>query len=393
MSPSLVKRLLNRDGGVLRLAPAWVPRTFTTPGGRLKLDRRDLYAFGLERGGICERWLASTTKADNGPGTTPDEGLSYIIDFESGERCLLRDAIAEAGDQLLGADVMSTNGGWQVLSQVLRHRRAPAHHLHPSDEQMAPLGKQGKPEAYYFPPQLNTILHSAPYASFGLNPGTTKEDVIRCLERWHEGDNGILNLSRAYKLEPGTGWNIPPGILHAPGSLVTYEPQRASDVNVIFQSLVGDRPIPWDWLTNVAPEKRDNLEAIVELIDWEANTAPDFKERHFTPPIPVKDEEAMQEEGYREVWIAYFPLLQRQGTDGLSGAHGHHRRTGSLRRHRRSRLRPVRKVGRQHTYRDPLRPVDRGRVLRHPGGCPGRRDHHQPESDRASGVVEALRTR
>lgn len=306
MSPSLVKRLLNRDGGVLRLAPAWVPRTFTTPGGRLKLDRRDLYAFGLERGGICERWLASTTKADNGPGTTPDEGLSYIIDFESGERCLLRDAIAEAGDQLLGADVMSTNGGWQVLCKFYDTAGPLPHHLHPSDEQMAPLGKQGKPEAYYFPPQLNTILHSAPYASFGLNPGTTKEDVIRCLERWHEGDNGILNLSRAYKLEPGTGWNIPPGILHAPGSLVTYEPQRASDVNVIFQSLVGDRPIPWDWLTkDVAPEKRDNLEAIVELIDWEANTAPDFKERHFTPPIPVKDEEAMQEEGYREVWIAY----------------------------------------------------------------------------------------
>ena len=107
--------------------------------------RRDLYAFGLERGGICERWLASTTKADNGPGTTPDEGLSYIIDFESGERCLLRDAIAEAGDQLLGADVMSTNGGWQVLCKFYDNEGPLPHHLHPSDEQMAPLGKQGKP--------------------------------------------------------------------------------------------------------------------------------------------------------------------------------------------------------------------------------------------------------
>ena len=306
MSLPLVKRLLERDGGILRLAPAWVPRSFTSPGGRLKLDRRDLYAFGLERGGICERWLASTTKADNGPGTTPDEGLSYIIDMESGERCLLRDAIAEAGDLLLGADVMSTHGGWQVLCKFYDNEGPLPHHLHPSDEQMAPLGKQGKPEAYYFPPQLNAILHSAPYTYFGLNPGTTKEDVIRCLERWHEGDNGILNLSRAYKLEPGTGWNIPPSILHAPGSLVTYEPQRASDVNVMFQSLVGDRPIPWEWLIkDVAPDKRDNLEAIVELIDWEANTAPDFKERHFTPPIPVKDEEAMREQGYREVWVAY----------------------------------------------------------------------------------------
>jgi len=306
MSSSLVKRLLERDGGILRLAPAWVPRTFTNPGGRLKLARQDLYAFGLERGGICERWLASTTKADNGPGTTPDEGLSYIVDFESGERYLLKDAIEEMGDRLLGAEVMAEHGGWQVLCKFFDNEGPLPHHLHPSDEQMAPLGKQGKPEAYYFPPQLNVIQHRAPYTYFGLNPDTTKEDVIRCLERWHQGDNGILSLSRAYKLEPGTGWTIPPSILHAPGSFVTYEPQRASDVNVMFQSLAGDRPIPWEWLIkDVAPDKRDNLEAIVELIDWEANTAPDFKERHFTPPVPVRDEEEMRELGYREVWVSY----------------------------------------------------------------------------------------
>ncbi|HEY8530808.1 MAG TPA: hypothetical protein VIL08_01030, partial [Limnochorda sp.] len=99
-----VKRLLERDGGILRLAPTWVPRDFTTPGGRLKLAPSDLYAYGLERGGICERWLASTTKADNGPATTPDEGLSYVVDFESGERFLLLDAIREAGDLLLGSE-------------------------------------------------------------------------------------------------------------------------------------------------------------------------------------------------------------------------------------------------------------------------------------------------
>ena len=70
----------------------------------------------------------------------------------------------------------------------------------------------------------------------GLEPGTTKADVRRCLENWNKGDNGILYLSRAYRLEPGTGWQIDPGILHAPGSLVTYEPQveqrRLRDVPV-----------------------------------------------------------------------------------------------------------------------------------------------------------------
>ena len=75
----------------------------------------------------------------------------------------------------------------------------------------------------------------------GLEPGTTKADVRRCLENWNKGDNGILYLSRAYRLQPGTGWQIDPGILHAPGSLVTYEPQVNSDVFAMFQSEVEGR--------------------------------------------------------------------------------------------------------------------------------------------------------
>ena len=59
----------------------------------------------------------------------------------------------------------------------------------------------------------------------GLEPGTTKAQVRKCLEDWNKGDNGILDLSQAYRLKPGTGWLIGPCILHAPGSLCTYEPQ------------------------------------------------------------------------------------------------------------------------------------------------------------------------
>jgi hypothetical protein len=72
----------------------------------------------------------------------------------------------------------------------------------------------------------------------GLEPGTTKKDVIRCLENWDKGDNGILDLSQAFRLKPGTGWMISAGVLHAPGSMCTYEPQWGSDVFGMFQSLV-----------------------------------------------------------------------------------------------------------------------------------------------------------
>ena len=36
----------------------------------------DWYAYGTNRGGIDERWFASTTEAAN-EGRVPDEGLSY----------------------------------------------------------------------------------------------------------------------------------------------------------------------------------------------------------------------------------------------------------------------------------------------------------------------------
>src|ERR1700722_12369447 len=77
-APGFIRDALSEGQGVLRLAPCWVPRSFLMPGGRLKLDSRDLYILGGHRGGIDERWFASTTKAANGPLTVPDEGLAYI---------------------------------------------------------------------------------------------------------------------------------------------------------------------------------------------------------------------------------------------------------------------------------------------------------------------------
>ena len=75
---SAAEAALSDGGGLLRLAPTWVPRSFLQPGKRLKLHPDDLYAFGLNRGGIDERWFGSTTPAAN-DNRTPDEGLSYVV--------------------------------------------------------------------------------------------------------------------------------------------------------------------------------------------------------------------------------------------------------------------------------------------------------------------------
>ena len=73
------KAAIKAGEGVLRLAPTWVPRSFLQPGRRLKLHPDDYYALGTHRGGIDERWFASTTHADN-EGAPDDEGLSSELE-------------------------------------------------------------------------------------------------------------------------------------------------------------------------------------------------------------------------------------------------------------------------------------------------------------------------
>jgi hypothetical protein len=301
---TLIKRALDTGEGIVQLAPCWVPRSFLMPGGRLKLDTRDLYALGAHRGGIDERWFSSTTNAANGPGTPEDEGLSYIA--FNGKKALLKEAIEVAGDLFLGKEVMARDKGWNVLCKFFDNLGPIPHHMHQNDADAKRVGRIGKPEAYYFPPQYNFKGNNFPYTFMGLEPGTTKDDIRRCLERWNEGDNGILYHSKAYKLKPGTGWQINAGVLHAPGSLVTYEPQVNSDVFAMFQSMVEGRPVGWELMTKDVPqEKAHDLDYLIEMLDWEANVDPEFASRNMTHPQPVKDEEEMKALGHREVWVTY----------------------------------------------------------------------------------------
>ncbi len=303
---ALLNEALASGEGIVRLAPCWVPRSFLMPGGRLKLDTRDLYALGAHRGGIDERWFASTTNADNGPGTPEDEGLAYIA--MNGTRILLKEAIETIGDKFLGAAVMEREGGWNLLCKFFDNLGPIPHHMHQNEEFAQRVGAKGKPEAYYFPPQYNFKDNNFPYTFMGLNPGTTRDDVRRCLERWNEGDNGILYHSRAYRLKPGSGWQVDAGILHAPGSLVTYEPQVNSDVFGMYQSMVEGRAVPWALLVKDMPEeKHHDLDFIIGQLDWEKNVDTHFKESNYLEPIIAE-----QEEGWVDRWIVYGQVDGKQ---------------------------------------------------------------------------------
>ena len=228
---------------------------------------------------------------------------------------------------------MARDGGWNLLCKFFDNLGPIPHHMHQSDEDAARVGRRGKPEAYYFPPQYNQLENNFPYTFMGLEPGTTKADVRRCLENWNKGDNGILFLSRAFKLQPGTGWQIDPGILHAPGSLVTYEPQVNSDVFAMFQSEVEGRIIDWSLLTkDVPPAQHHDLDYIIDMLDWDANVNPEFARSNRVFPTPVRPAAETEPDGYREQWVCYGTrLLLGEGADRAAEAHGDDSRRRRLR--------------------------------------------------------------
>lgn len=303
---SVVENALASGKGVLRLAPTWVPRSFCIPGKRIKLHPDDYYKLGLVRGGIDERWFSSTVHADNGPLTPGDEGLSYIV-FKDGSqlhKITLLEAVDLLKGQIIGQRLWDDYQKWPMFSKFFDNWGPLPFHIHQDDAHAARVGEAGKPEMYYFPSQLNNHGGTFPFTFFGLNPGTTKAQLKECLAQFELGDNKILDLSRAYKLRPGTGWDVPPGVLHAPGSLCTYEPQFASDVFAMYESvLYGGETVPVELLWKNTPEdKIGDLDYLVDVVDWPLNTDPNFYENRFMPPVPIVETEA---KGYQENWICY----------------------------------------------------------------------------------------
>ena len=255
MKMKLSEKLFKEGNGILRLKPTWVPRAFCRPGKRIKLHPDDYYVLGLEKGGIDERWFASTTWAENGPGTPEDEGLSYVVSKDGSEQMLLRDVVDELKDEIIG-DLWDKYHKWPMFSKFFDNAGPLPHHIHHRDEHAARVGAAGKPEMYFFPSQVNNHGGEFPFTFFGLNPDCTKEEIKKCLENFHKGDNHLLDYSQAYKIELDTGWDVPPGVLHAPASVCTYEPQFASDVYAMYQSvLYGGQCVSEDLLWKNCPEE------------------------------------------------------------------------------------------------------------------------------------------
>lgn len=299
---SFIESVLEQGGGVFRLAPVFVPRRFSSPGRRLRLHPDDYFALGAERGAIKERWFSSVIPAMNGPLAPADEGMSYVAPSDDpSDKFTLKEAQDELGADLVGEDLMAKYCGWPMYSKFFDYSKPLFHHLHLGFEDAARVGRIGKPEAYYFPPQLNNYVGEFPVTYFGFDPDVTIDQVRERLLQYEDADNRITELSRAYRIVLGTGWYVPPGILHSPGSALTYEPQWNSDVNSVYENVASGEVYPYEFLVENCPDdKKRDVEYILSLMDWEKNIDPHFKKTYFRPPVMAHSDKA-----YSEKWIAY----------------------------------------------------------------------------------------
>lgn len=299
-----IKQTFEQGGGIFCLMPVFVPRRFSRAGFRLRLHPDDYYALGTKRGSIKERWFSSVIPAMNGPLAPADEGMSYVLPFDGNTagKFTLREAVDVLGRDLVGDELMTRYGGWPMYSKFFDYEVPLFHHLHLGFDAAAAVRRLGKPEAYYFPPEMNNYAGTFPATYFGFDPDVSKEEVMERLMMYEKGDNRITELSRAYRIQLGTGWYTPPGVIHAPGSYLTYEPQWNSDVNSVYENIASGEVYDYDFLVENCPEdKKRNLEYVMSLLDWEKNVDPHYRKHYFRPPVACPNSDGR----YAEKWVAY----------------------------------------------------------------------------------------
>jgi len=256
---------------------------------------------GMSRGAIVERWFSSITLVET-EGAGPTEGMSFVnVDDDTDQKILFKDFIDELGAELIGQELIDKYGTWPMYSKFYDYRQPLFHHIHHGEEACEKVGIKPKFEHYFFPRQYNQHLGEMPVCYFGFDPSVSKEEVLERLRDHTIRDTRITELSRAFRLELDTGWYTPAGVVHAPGSLCTYEPQWNSDAMALWENVVNGEVFEYDMLTNhLPPEEKDDVANVLAVADWEINTCPDYRARFFRRPVTEQSGK-----GYEQQWIVY----------------------------------------------------------------------------------------
>lgn len=296
----LIEKIIEKEDGILRIKPTWVARDFLPPGKRFGLKEEEYYI--EDRGWISERWLASTTKADNFKGYE-NEGLSYI-NFEN-VNLTLNECVELAGDIIMGKEYHTIHKTLGRLAKIYDFGDRIPFHYHQMKKDAELVGQNSKEEAYYFPETFE--LGSHPETFFGVHPYITEQKkydiLLPYLIDWNS--DLILKHSRAYLNVQGEGFHLPSGVLHAPGTAVTIELQEESDVFAMLQALVAGKIISKELLfKDIRKKDREKYgeKILIGQINWEICGDPYFYEnRHLLPKLVYET----KQEGGEEYWIYY----------------------------------------------------------------------------------------
>ena len=306
MSKQSLEKYLEHTDGILPMVPDFIPRDSFMPGRRLRLHPDDYSYYGTELGMIEERWFCSTAPVEHGVKNAPDDlGLQYI-EFD-GERMLFKDAVETLGSKLIGQGLWEKYGRWPMFSKFYDYATTSFFHVHPNDEAAkCKAGAVMKPEAYYYPPQMNMAAANANVITYlGLDPSVTKEEVRERLSEFTTRENKIVELARAYRLQLGTGWYTPAGVLHGCGAWCTYEPQWMSESYAVLENYPDNHYPAFEKseMNNLVPDgtKPENeVDYVMSLIDWDTNVDPQYRKKFFRKPIIEKETE-----DYVSKWITY----------------------------------------------------------------------------------------
>jgi hypothetical protein len=183
------------------------------------------------------------------------------------------------------------------------------HHMHQNAKQAKLVGQEGKPESYYFPPQHNNVGNNFPYTFMGLEPGTTKAQVRKCLEDWNKGDNGILDLSKAYRLKPGTGWLIGPASCTRRARSAPTSRNGAATCSACIRAWSKAATCRGPAGQGHAQEQAPDLDFIVDQLDWEETSTRISRTTITSNPCPWP---TRARKGFVDRWIVYGKINGEQ---------------------------------------------------------------------------------
>ena len=165
-----------------------------------------------------------------------------------------------------------------MYSKFFDNKGALPHHVHHREQHAKLVGHERRsPSPTTSPCRTTTTARITPTRSSACAPAPQRTRWPSACATSPRGTTRSRTCPSPSDWRRERGGTCPAGVLHAPGSLCTYEPQKASDIFAMYQSLTGDTIIPEaDLWKNTPPDKVGNIDYMIEVLDWETNVDPNF---------------------------------------------------------------------------------------------------------------------